>query len=331
MSFNLSERVIVIGNVFDETCLEPLLKLVSKSFELADKMKSNVGVYIYGTKAEYVISHLRQYNLDTIYLLAPDINNPFDSEFRILERELQMKMPDIVLFLASEQNKILASRLGVMLRTGLTADCIDLEIDPLTNKLLQIRPAFQGNLLAKIECKREKMQMAIVNPEQFCNTLIPKQSNPKIQMLHLNEKQLSKCSLLESTLIMTGNSTQKKYIVTIGRGVSSIENRDLILRFAKKIGAGIGATRAAVAMGLMDEKYQIGLTGKKISCNINFMFGVSGAIQHMIGLQSVKTLIAINNDKEAPVFHTADYGIYGDIRVAADLLLKKFESTGEYI
>ena len=222
--------------------------------------------------------------------------------------------PEILLIGATNQGRDLAPRISTALNTGLTADCTGLDINE-KGQLAATRPTFGGQLMATILCKNLP-QMATVRPKVFKPAekdnikpaeIIYKNINldevqKKVELLEFHRKVTNSLNELDSAEI----------IVAGGRGMKNAEGFKLLKEFADKIGAAVGASRAAVEMGLASHDMQVGQTGKTVTPKLYIACGISGAIQHTIGMDKSEKIIAINKDEKAPIFEIADYGMVGD-------------------
>lgn len=223
--------------------------------------------------------------------------------------------PEILLIGATNQGRDLAPRVSAALGTGLTADCTGLDINE-KGQLAATRPTFGGQLMATILCKTYPQMATVrpnvfkINPEDnyFDTELISCPVN--ISYLKKNVELLDFKKILESEI---NDLDSAEIIVAGGKGLKNEKGFELLHTFAKKIGAAVGATRGAVEMGLATSSIQIGQTGKTVHPKIYIACGISGAIQHTVGMTGSEHIIAINNDENAPIFDIADTGIVGDI------------------
>ena len=231
--------------------------------------------------------------------------------------------PAIVLFGATRLGRDLAPRVSAKLNCGLTADCTSLDIDE-NGKLAATRPTFGGNLMATIMSKSD-VQMATVRPNVFKPTYPQENNNIEVE-----EKNYFLDNLVDTVELLSfkpfdssfaDNITDAEIIVAGGRGMKGKEGFGLIKELANVIGAKVGATRAAVDLGWADTSIQIGQTGKIVTPKIYIACGISGAIQHLVGINSADTIVAINSDENAPIFKNADYGIVGDAFVVLPKLI----------
>ncbi len=235
--------------------------------------------------------------------------------------------PDIVLAAATTIGRTLMPYLAVQLHTGLTADCTELAVEPETGLLLQTRPAIGGNIMATIKTPKHKPQMATVRPHS-AQPLSPDYNRVgNVQKIHVQisndvSNRNSEIRLRQPrTRVLTVEHTIKDFenlegariVVAGGRGLKKAENFRLIRELAGALGAVVGASREAVDRGWISYPHQVGLSGKTISPDIYLCAGISGAIQHLAGIRTAKTIIAINNDPEAPINAVADLAIEGDL------------------
>lgn len=234
--------------------------------------------------------------------------------------------PEILLIGATNQGRDIAPRISTALHTGLTADCTGLDINE-KGQLAATRPTFGGQLMATILCKNTP-QMATVRPKVFKPAendnikpadIIYKTVNfdgieKKVQLLEFHKKLMTEINELDSAEI----------IVAGGRGMKNTEGFKLLKEFADKIGAAVGASRVAVEMGLATHEMQVGQTGKTVTPKLYIACGISGAIQHTIGMDKSEKIIAINKDAKAPIFEIADYGLVGDVFEILPQLIKQF-------
>ena len=234
--------------------------------------------------------------------------------------------PEIILSGASVMGRSFIPRVAITLNTGLTADCTGLEIDNEKGILLQTRPAFGGNIMATIITPNHLPQMATVRHKVMEE--LEKDASRKGEVINeiidfSDMKDGSKFLQFVKDETQTVNLTEADFVVAAGRGIKNKENFTLVEQLAKKLDAAIGASRAAVDAEWISYPHQVGQTGKTIKPKIYFALGISGAIQHLAGMQSSDYIIAINKDADAPIFKVADLGIVGDIFEVIPELLKK--------
>lgn len=266
--------------------------------------------------------------VDAIYTATIDGLSYYDDTTYAdaLTKIIKQSAADIVISLATDIGRSLFPRVAATLKTGLTADCTDLKIDK-SGLLKQTRPAYGGNIMAEIICRNKRPQMATVR----CGHIKPNLKREKRYRPKHIQTDTTSISPIKSKLLKTEKSaasdslTEAKIIVGIGKGIRKKENICKIEEFAKAIGAKTGATRACVDAGWLPYSKQIGLTGTNISPDLYIACGISGSIQHMTGILNAKKIIAINKDKNAPIFNYADIGITEDIFDILPLLTEQFK------
>ncbi len=234
--------------------------------------------------------------------------------------------PGIILLGATTRGRDLASAAATELETGLTADCTELKIDPEKKLLLQTRPAFGGNVMATIITPRHQPQMATVRPGVFPQPgHLPEApgeiitSRARLKATAASVKQLEFIPDPEDELSLQG----AKVIVAGGRGLKAARNFALLEELAQELGGTVAASRAAVDAGWISAQRQVGQTGQTVRPVLYFAMGISGAIQHLAGMQASDIVVAVNNDPGAPIFEVADYGIVGDLFEVAPALLEE--------
>lgn len=222
--------------------------------------------------------------------------------------------PEILLVGATNQGRDIAPRISTALHTGLTADCTGLDINE-KGQLAATRPTFGGQLMATILCKNLP-QMATVRPKVFKPAEQFNVKPAEIIYKSVNLDGVPKCvELLEFKQKLTSSINEldsAEIIVAGGRGMKNADGFKLLKEFADKLGGAVGASRVAVEMGLASHEIQIGQTGKTVTPKLYIACGISGAVQHTIGMSNSNKIIAINTDKHAPIFEIADYGMVGD-------------------
>ena len=222
----------------------------------------------------------------------------------------------------------LLPRVAVKLLTGLTADCTELTIDTETNRLLQTRPAFGGNIMATILCQNHRPQMATVRHKVMEPAQKVQNHDGKITTMDHIQVPDSEIEVLEFVKeeTETVNLADADIIVSGGRGLKDPKNFALIRDFALTIGAAVGSSRAAVDAGWIPYSHQVGQTGKTVNPVVYVACGISGAIQHQAGMKSSDVIVAINSDPHAPIFDIAHYGIVGDLFQVIPEIIKQLKS-----
>ncbi len=307
-------------------------ELLGKAQELAKKLNCQVSAVAIGDKLDDQLDELIWQGADNIYLVeAAEIANFQDEPYTNIIVELVKKYkPEILLCGATAIGRSLISRVAVKIKAGLTADCTGLDIDPDKKILLQTRPAFGGNIMATIISPNYRPQMATVrhkvmqpmSPDKHRKGKIIRESFDsslyfsRTKLLDIVDEVESLVNLAEADIIVSG-----------GRGMGSPENFKILEELAHVLGAAVGSSRAAVDAGWMPYSHQVGQTGRTVGPKIYIACGISGQIQHLVGMSSSKIIIAINKDPEAPIFKVATYGIVGDLFQIVPALTKKFKEA----
>ena len=235
--------------------------------------------------------------------------------------------PEVILYGATDFGRELAPSIAVRLQTGLTADCTVLEMDEETGLLHQTRPAFGGNLMATIMCPAHRPQMATVRPGIFCAPQADANRTGRVTDVELDASVCSRTCILEHIPADSQASiAEAKRLLVLGRGIGSKKNLPVMRRLAELLGAEIGCTRPLVEAGWLEYRYQVGQTGVSVAPDLLISMGVSGAIQHLAGISGAQTVIAVNEDADAPIFNAAQYAVVGDCVEVAQRLINELET-----
>ena len=307
-------------------------ELLGKGRELANKLKSPLCGVLIGQGIEAKAQELIHRGADVVYVVDhPGLKNFLDDPYtNILVRLIKKYKPEIVLCGATSIGRSLISRVAVKIHTGLTADCTELDIDEHKKNLLQTRPAFGGNIMATILTPNHRPQMATVRHKVMKEAPINTEHKGKIiKEIFEEDVYKSRTKVLDviEEITSTVNIAEADIIISGGRGMKGPENFKLLEELAGVLNAAVGSSRAAVDSGWMPYSHQVGQTGKTVCPKIYIACGISGQIQHLVGMQSSDTIIAINNDPHAPIFSVATYGIVGDLFEVVPLLTKKFKEA----
>lgn len=304
-------------------------ELLGAGRRLADDLNVELSAVLIGSDIETKTKELISYGADKVYVVDDSSLRDFNDESYadLLEQMIKKYKPEIVLMGATTYGRSLGPRISSRLNTGLTADCTKLEIDIAKKILLQTRPAFGGNLMATIVCPDHRPQMSTVRPKVMKALEPDENKTGEVIRPDINLPKDVKLKVLDSvnTLCEMVNLTEADIIVSGGRGIGDPKNFKLIEDLAKVLGGAVGASRAVVDAGWIEYSHQVGQTGKTVGPKVYFACGISGAIQHMAGMSSSDTIIAINKNPEAPIFQIADIGIVGDINEVLPPLISKFK------
>ena len=305
------------------------LELLGKARELADALNEKVYAMLLGHDLTTQAQECIAYGADTVLRvdapeLATYVTEPYAQAIYQIIRD---NKPSIVLIGATTIGRDLGPRLSARVETGLTADCTGLEISE-DRDLLMTRPAFGGNLMATIICKEHRPQMSTVRPGVMRMGQRDDNRQGTIEDVKINfDKSKFRVRVLE-TVKQTKNLvdiTEAHVLISGGRGVGNAEGFDMLRAMANTIGAEVSASRAMVDAGVLGHERQVGQTGKTVRPDLYFAMGISGAIQHLAGMEESEYIIAINKDKFAPIFNVADLGIVGDVRKIVPLLTEKLK------
>ncbi len=310
------------------------LELLSKGRELADRLKVKLGTVLIGHGVEELSHKLIAYGADeVVYVEHPLLKDYQTTSYAKIVCDLITKYePQIVLYGATAIGRDLAPRIASQMRAGLTADCTDLQIGDHEEKdgtqhknlLLQIRPAFGGNIIATIINYDRWPQMATVR--EGVMRMPEPNSSRKGKVIHekvtLSAEDLAVQILEKHRQAKKVNLKAARIIVAGGAGVGSKENFKLIWDLANALGAAVGASRAAVDLGFCDRDHQVGQTGTTVRPALYVACGISGAVQHRAGMQESAKIVAINSDANAPILQIAHYGIVGDMNVVIPKMIK---------
>ena len=305
------------------------LELLGKARELADALNEKVYAMLLGHDLTTQAQECIAYGADTVLRvdapeLATYVTEPYAQAIYQIIRD---NKPSIVLIGATTIGRDLGPRLSARVETGLTADCTGLEISE-DRDLLMTRPAFGGNLMATIICKEHRPQMSTVRPGVMRMGQRDDNRKGTIEDVKINfDKSKFRVRVLE-TVTQTKNLvdiTEAHVLISGVRGVGNAEGFDMLRAMANTIGAEVSASRAMVDAGVLGHERQVGQTGKTVRPDLYFAMGISGAIQHLAGMEESEYIIAINKDKFAPIFNVADLGIVGDVRKIVPLLTEKLK------
>jgi electron transfer flavoprotein alpha subunit len=305
-------------------------ELLGAGRKLADELKTELSAVLFGSTQD-AANELIKWGADKVYYCNDTVFEKFNDEpySMLLTRLINEHKPEIVLAGATPIGRSFIPRVAARLKTGLTADCTALEIDKDSGNLLQIRPAFGGNIMATILCPNHRPQIATVRPRVMKRD----EYNPdkKGEIVSVSTDNIT-CrtkvieTVKESAECMV-NLQEAEVIVSGGRGIGDVKGFKMLEELAELLGGAVGASRAAVDEGWISYSHQIGQTGKTVCPKIYIACGISGAVQHLVGMQSSDIIIAINKNPEAPIFNAATYGIVGDINEVVPLLIKKLKEA----
>ena len=333
---NLEEYkgVFVFAQQVDNELTPIAFELIGKGKDLAKDLNTDVTAVLIGSDVKSLADELAEYGADKVIV----VDDPELKDYRTepyahaLASVIKEYKPEIMLVGATAIGRDLGPRVSARVKTGLTADCTVLEIGEfkgVANQLLMTRPAFGGNTIATIACPDNRPQMATVRPGvmQKLDRVVGK----KAEVINYNPGFTPNNRYVEILEISKAVSNIKdimdaKILVSGGRGVGSAENFKILEDLAEVLGGQISCSRAAVESYGMAPELQVGQTGKTVRPNVYFAIGISGAIQHVAGMEESDIIIAINKDEDAPIFDVADYGIVGDLNKIVPLLTEQIKA-----
>ena len=308
---------------------EVTYELLGEGRKLADELGEPLCALLLGHQMEDAANELLHHGVDTVYYVDDPLFEHFQDDPVVAASALlcHQYKPAVFLAGATAIGRSFFPQVAVRLRTGLTADCTSLAIDDEGRYLRQTRPAFGGNIMATIKCLNHRPQMATVRHKVFKPAERNENGSGKVEKLPLPDKaKVCRTRFLKTIeeIEETVNLTDADIIVSGGRGLGCPENFKLIEDLAKAVGGAVGASRAAVDAGWIPYSHQVGQTGKTVCPKLYIAVGISGQIQHRIGMQSSDTIVAINKDPQSPIFDIATYGIVGDLFEIVPALTKRF-------
>jgi len=306
-------------------------ELLSRGRELADSLKTELSAVCFGHGVDEV-NQLIACGADRVYLIdSPDFADNQDELYaRQLVEMIQQYKPEIVIAGATSLGRSFIPRVAAILRTGLTADCTGLEIDTEERLLRQTRPTFGGNIMATIICQSKRPQMATVRPRVFKRNEPDKRRKGQIIKVDFNRERItSRTKLLNFVEDLTEivKIEDADIIVSGGRGLGKAENFGILQELAAAMGAALGSSRPPVDEGWIPYSHQVGQTGKTVCPRLYVACGISGAVQHLAGMQTSDIIVAINDDPDAPIFEVATYGIVGDLFQVVPMLIEKLRNV----
>lgn len=310
---------------------EPSLQLIGEARRMADQLGSELCGVLLGSGTERLARSALPYGLDKVFSVDHPLLTPYNpgTHTKAMAELIHRRLPEIVLYAATKNGRDLGGRLHAVIHTGLAADCVAFGIDADGN-LDMIRPSFGGKSLAHILCKNHRPQMASVRPNVF---RVP----PKVaahgevveERIELDQS-LIKSRQVEFTEFrgeQTVKMDEAKVVVAGGFGLREPKNFRLLEELAELLGGTVAASRKAVDAAWVPKELQVGQTGKTIRPDLYLAIGISGAVQHLAGMQESGKIVAINRDPSAPIFKVADYGVVGDLFQIVPELIRQLRAA----
>ena len=330
MSLQDYKGVFVFAQQLDCEISGVSFELIGKAKELAAELATDVTAVVLGKDVKKLADKLAAFGADKVIVvddaaLAEYTTEPYThAMYSVIEKY----KPEVVLFGASAIGRDLAPRVSARVKTGLTADCTKLEVDAETKNLRMTRPAFGGNTIATIACPDFRPQMATVRPGVMQKA--ERKTGAKAVVTEYNPGFTPDNKYVEILKVVKAVSDVEdimdaKILVSGGRGIGSPENFKILDDLAAAIGGTVSCSRAVVDAGWKPKDLQVGQTGKTVRPNVYFAIGISGAIQHLAGMEESDVIIAINKDETAPIFDVADYGLVGDFKAILPILTEQMK------
>ncbi len=303
-------------------------ELLGKGSQLAKDLETTLTAVLIGSGVSEHAQRLVERGADRVLVAdSPELEQFVDDAYaKVLAGLARKEKPEIILTGATAMGRAFIPQVATLLETGLTADCTGLEISPDGRDLLQTRPAFGGNLMATIICDTRRPQMATVRPHVLKALEADRSRQGEILDVTPDAELLrSRIKVLESVTEESEGPmlTDAEIVVTAGRGLENEKNIALVERLAHCLEAGVGATRAVTEAGWLPGRTQIGQTGVTVSPKLYIGLGVSGAIQHLVGMQGSDIIFAVNKDPDAPIFDISTYGLIADVKEVLPLLIRR--------
>lgn len=310
-------------------------ELMGEGRKLADDIGGELAGVILGHQVDHVISEAFAYGAEKVYV----IDDPVLKDYRTypftegITKLAQKYQPEIMLMGATAVGRDVFPAVATKLETGLTADCTVLGIDKDTKLLLQTRPAFGGNIMATILCKKYRPQMATVRSRVM---KMPERTEGREGLVVREELGIKEEDVLTKVVDFIKADAKNVFldkaetIVAVGLGIGSEKNMALAEELAETLGGTLAGSRGVVESGWLSHDHQVGQTGATVRPKLYVAIGISGAIQHLVGMERSDYIIAVNNDPEAPIFSVADYGVIGDLNEVVPAMTKELKTRLEH-
>jgi electron transfer flavoprotein alpha subunit len=320
--------VAVFIEVQDGRGAEVSWELMGKARELAEKLDTQVLGFLPGYNTDSVAQEAIAYGCDIVYTLDDPILKAYLSKVygKALLHLCQQVKPDILLLGATPLGRDLSGVVATQIGTGLTADCTGLDIDPECRLLLMTRPTFGGSIMATILCRNHRPQMSTVRPRVM---KLPAKDTTRKGEIHNLSFEMSQEGLPEVLEYIPRSAdasdvdiTRAPALVVIGKGACDAKSLPMLEELAHLLGGAVAGSRAVIEAGLLPYSRQVGQTGKTVAPKLYIGVGVSGAVQHLVGIQGSDKIIAINTDSQAPLAQIADYALIGDYQQVVPQLIE---------
>jgi len=308
-------------------------ELLTRGRELADKRGTDLSAAIFGHEIDANdLQELIACGADRVVAMeAPELEHFLVEPYAAcMQRMIEKFRPEIIIAGATTSGRTLMPYVAVKAHAGLTADCTVLGVEEGSGNLLQTRPAIGGNILATIKTPERRPQMATVRPRSARPA--PRQEDRTGEIIRLTAPpECLKTRIRRLDFIKNESEhglQEADIVVSVGRGIKKGENVSLVAGLAEALGGALGASRDVVDRGWLTYPHQVGLSGKTVSPKLYLAVGISGSIQHLAGMQTAETIVAVNNDPDAQIFRVADFGIVGDLFEVVPALTERIKNAG---
>ena len=324
----MNKDIYVVVEQVDGVVQKVGIELIGIASKLAADLGQEVVAVLLGKEVRGLADNLIHHGANKVICVEDPILEHYATEpyTKALNAVVEAKKPEIVLYGATSIGRDLAPRVSARVHTGLTADCTKLEIDPETKLLLMTRPAFGGNIMATIVCKEFRPQMATVRPGvmQALPTDTSRTGEVEVFQVDFTDADMNiKIREVIKEKHAKVDITEAKVLVSGGRGIGSLEYFDVLKELADELDGLVTSSRANVDAGWIGRERQVGQTGKTVRPDLYMACGISGAIQHLAGMEDSEFIVAINKDAQAPIFDVADLGVVGDLHKIMPILIDK--------
>ena len=322
---------VLVETKEDGSAVNVGLELLNPGRKMADTLGGNLVAVIIGEEVSKAKEEIKDHGVDAIITCEGEIYKEYNTDVyaHAVEKLVEKYNPNTILIGATNQGRDLGPRVAARLHTGLTADCTELDVDAETGNVQWTRPAFGGNLMAQILCPDSRPQMGTVRPGVFSKEAFGRKDN--IEEIEDNIEYTGEIRTKILNFIPRDEGEEvdlagAEFIVSGGRGLGESANFKLIEDLAEALDGTVGSSRAAVDAGWISHAHQVGQSGKTVGPKVYVAVGISGAIQHLAGINASDTIVAINKDPDAPIFDVADYGIVGDLFEVVPAITEKLNA-----
>ena len=322
---------VLVETKEDGSAVNVGLELLNPGRNMADTLGGDLVAVIIGEEVSKAKEEVKDHGVDKIITCEGEVYKDYSTDVyaNAVEKLVEKYRPDTILIGATNQGRDLGPRVSARLHTGLTADCTELDVDAETGNVQWTRPAFGGNLMAQILCPDSRPQMGTVRPGVFPKEAFGRKDNIEEIEENIEFTGEVRTKILDFIPRDEGDDVDlvgAEFIVSGGRGLGDSSNLKLIEDLAEALDATVGSSRPLVDSGWISHSHQVGQSGKTVAPKVYIAVGISGAIQHLAGINASDTIIAINKDPDAPIFDVADYGIVGDLFEVVPALIEKINA-----